>query len=82
MWDLILWPVKYWYAVLLILFIADKVVAITPIPYDDIIVTFIRGIVNKISAAVNAFIESTIVPKIEEAFKKDLCCNDVDCCCK
>ncbi len=82
MWDFILLPVKFWYTAILILLIADKIVAITPVPWDDIIVTFCKGVMDKTSAAINAFIASIIVPKIEAAFKKDLCCTDADCCCK
>ncbi len=83
MWDFILLPVKFWYTAILILFIADKIVAISPWPYDDIIVTFCKGVMDKISAAVNAFVASIVIKPVEAIFKeKGLCCTDVDCCCK
>ena len=37
------WVIQNWELVLLILLVADKVVAITPTPYDDIILTAIKA---------------------------------------
>ena len=39
---------KYWEWILLGILIADKIVAITPTKYDDMILTSIKSILNKL----------------------------------
>jgi len=56
MLDIILWLVKAWYTILLIILIADKIVAITPCPWDDLIVTSAK----KMSKIVMSLIDNTI----------------------
>jgi len=42
LWDIIIWPIKVWYTIILVVLIADKIVAMTPVPWDDLIVTSIK----------------------------------------
>lgn len=81
MWDLILWPVKTWYTFVLIILIADKIVAVTPVPWDDLIVTSAKKIMNMIRSIIDKIISSMIVKPVELLFDKDVkCCGNGDCC--
>lgn len=84
--DIILWPVKFWYTTLLVILIVDKIVAITPFPWDDLIVTSAKKIMDKIKSFIDNVIASIVVKPIEALFKKEEekkeCCNDDDRCCK
>lgn len=87
--DIILWPVKFWYTTLLVILIADKIVAITPVPWDDLIVTAAKKIINQIKSFIDNLIASIVIKPIESLFKKDEekkedCCSDgvCDCDCK
>lgn len=83
MWDLILWPVKAWYTTLLVILIADKIVAITPVPWDDLIVTSAKKIMDKIMSIINNIMTSIIVKPVQAFFDKEKeCCGTGDCCCK
>ena len=65
MLDIILWPVKAWYTTLLIILIADKIVAITPVPWDDLIVTSAK----KITTFIMSLIDNTIVYLVVKPIK-------------
>jgi len=65
MLDIILWPVKAWYTTLLIILIADKIVAITPVPWDDLIVTSAKKITKLIMSAIDNTIAYLIVKPIK-----------------
>lgn len=85
--DIILWPVKFWYTTLLVILIADKIVAITPVPWDDLIVTAVKKVMDKIKNLIDNLIASIVVKPIESLFKKEEekkenCCSDGDCDCK
>jgi len=81
MWDLILWPVKTWYTIVLVILIADKIVAVTPFPWDDLIVTGAKKIMEKIKSMMDNIISSIIVKPVELLFDKDKkCCGDGNCC--
>ena len=86
MLDIILWPVKFWYTTLLVVLIADKIVAITPVPWDDLIVTSIKKVMDKIKSLMDNLITSIVVKPIEALFKKEEekkeCCSDDGCGCK
>ena len=86
MLDIILWPVKFWYTTLLVILIADKIVAITPVPWDDLIVTSIKKVMDKIKSLMDNLIASIVVKPIEALFKKEEekkeCCGDDSCGCK
>ena len=43
---LVTWLIQNWDTVLLLLLVADKVVAITPTPYDDLILTAIKSVLK------------------------------------
>ena len=86
--DIILWPVKAWYTTLLIILIADKIVAITPVPWDDIIVTVAKKITNKIMSLIDNVIAAIVIKPVqllfgqdnEEAKKGCSCSKDSKCC--
>lgn len=87
MLDIILWPIKFWYTTLLIVLIADKIVAITPVPWDDLIVTSIKKVMEKIKNVMDNFIASIVVKPIEALFSKEddkekECCSDDGCNCQ
>lgn len=90
--DIILWPVKAWYTTLLIILIADKIVAITPVPWDDLIVTAAKKVTNKIMSLIDNTIASIIIKPVQLLFggedekgcncgKDSNCCGDDDCKC-
>jgi len=66
--DIILWPVKFWYTTLLVIMIADKIVAMTPIPWDDLIVTGAKKITGKVMSCIDSVIAYLIVKPIEWFF--------------
>ena len=66
--DIILWPVKFWYTTLLVLLIADKIVAMTPVPWDDLIVTGAKKITEKIMGCIDSVIAYLIVKPIKWFF--------------
>jgi len=94
--DIILWPVKFWYTTLLVILIADKIVAITPVPWDDLIVTAAKKITEKIMSFIDNTIASIIIKPVQLLFNNkdeeekqvcgcnsDLCnCSDDGCNCK
>jgi len=93
--DILLWPVKFWYTTLLVILIADKIVAITPVPWDDLIVTSAKKITEKIMSLIDNTIASIIIKPIQLLFnkkeeEKQLCgcssdssnCSDDGCNCK
>jgi len=65
MLDIILWPVKAWYTLLLIILIADKIVAITPFPWDDLIVTSIKKTTTLIMRLIDNVIAYMVVKPIK-----------------
>lgn len=71
MWDLILWPIRVWYTILLVILIADKIVAVTPIPYDDLIVTAAKKIMEKIKSTIDNIISAIVVKPIQLLFDKE-----------
>ena len=71
MWDLILWPVRVWYTILLVILIADKIVAITPMPWDDLIVTAVKKLMEKIKSATDSIISAIVVKPIQLLFDKE-----------
>ena len=74
MLDLLLFPIKFWYTSILIILIADKIVAITPVPWDDLIVTGAKKIIEKIMSWIDSVIAYLIVKPIKWFFfrnKKD-----------
>lgn len=86
MLDIILWPIKFWYTTLLVVLIADKIVAITPVPWDDLIVTSVKKVMEKIKSLMDNLIASIVVKPIEALFNKDAeekeCCSDDGCNCQ
>lgn len=68
MLDIILWPVKAWYTTLLIILIADKIVAITPVPWDDLIVTSAKKITTLIMSLIDNTIAYLVVKPIKWFF--------------
>lgn len=68
MLDIILWPVKAWYTTLLIILIADKIVAITPVPWDDLIVTSAKKITKLIMSAIDNTIAYLVVKPVKWFF--------------
>lgn len=70
MLDIILWPIKAWYTILLVILIADKIVAITPFPWDDLIVTVVKKTINQVKSLIDNVIASIIVKPIESLFNK------------
>jgi hypothetical protein len=91
--DIILWPVKAWYTTLLVILIADKIVAITPVPWDDLIVTVAKKITNQIMSFIDNFIAYIVVKPVEALFNKkegekgccgtdstECCTTDSNCC--
>ena len=94
--DIILWPVKFWYTTLLVILIADKIVAITPVPWDDLIVTAAKKITEKIMSFIDNTISSIIIKPVQLLFNNkdeeekqvcscsnDLCnCSNDGCNCK
>jgi len=90
--DILLWPVKAWYTTLLIILIADKIVAITPIPWDDLIVTAAKKVTEKIMSLIDNFIASIVIKPVQLLFNKEddkgcncstdsKCCGNDDCEC-
>lgn len=71
MWDIFLWPIKVWYTIILVVLIADKIVAMTPVPWDDLIVTSIKKVVSMISGFVDNFIVAMIIKPVSLFFNKD-----------
>jgi hypothetical protein len=71
MLDLLLLPLKFWYTLLLIVLIADKIVAMTPVPWDDLIVTGAKKIVEKIQSGIDSAIAYMIVKPIEWFFSRN-----------
>jgi len=65
MLDIILWPVKAWYTILLVILIADKIVAITPVPWDDLIVTSAKKITKLIMSAIDNTIAYLVIKPIK-----------------
>lgn len=76
MWDLILWPIRVWYTILLVILIADKIVAVTPIPYDDLIVTAAKKLMEKIKSIIDNVISAIVVKPIQLLFDKEKECCD------
>jgi hypothetical protein len=68
MLDIILWPVKTWYTILLIILIADKIVAITPVPWNDLIVTLAKKITTLIMSLIDNTIAYLVVKPIKWFF--------------
>ena len=66
--DILLWPVKFWYTTLLVILIADKIVTMTPVPWDDLIVTGAKKLTEKIMSVIDTVIAYIIVKPIEWAF--------------
>ena len=66
--DIILWPVKFWYTTLLILMTADKIVTMTPVPWDDLIVTGAKKITEKVMSWIDSIIAYLIVKPIKWIF--------------
>jgi hypothetical protein len=69
--DILLWPVRFWYTTLLVILIADKIVAMTPVPWDDLIVTGAKKITEKIMSGIDTVIAYIVVKPIEWAFFKN-----------
>ncbi len=44
--NLIAWLLQHWDTVVLVILVADKVVAVTKNPYDDLILTIIKGVLK------------------------------------
>jgi len=92
MLDLILAPLaflyKAWYITPLVILIADKIVSVTPVPWDDLIVTGVKKIYEKINGAIQGFIMYLIMKPYNFFFKKDkevektCTCDKTDCCNK
>ena len=61
--ELATWLIQNWDTVLLLILVADKIVAITPTPYDDLILTAIKTVLKPFSALLSN--------KIEEEEKKE-----------
>jgi len=88
MWDLILAPLaflyKAWYITPLVILVADKIVATTPLPWDDLIVTGVKKLYEKISNAVGNFIASIVIKPVSMFFNKDkelkCTCGKNNCC--
>jgi len=91
MWDLILMPLKFlykaWYITPLVILIADKIVAMTPLPWDDLIVTGAKKLYEKITSAIGNFIAFVIMKPFKFFFKKEeeekelkCTCGKNDCC--
>jgi len=81
MWDLILWPVKTWYTIVLVILIADKIVAVTPVPWDDLIVTSAKKVMEKIMSIIDNIIAAIIVKPVQAIFDKEKeCCGNINCC--
>lgn len=82
--DIILWPVKAWYTTLLVILIADKIVAITPVPWDDLIVTAAKKVTNQIMSFIDNTIASIVIKPVQLLFNKEdekgCCSNDSNCC--
>ncbi len=68
MLDILFWPMKFWNIILLVLLIADKIVTMTPMPWDDLIVTSIRKLTEKIKSIGNNIIAYVIVKPIKWMF--------------
>jgi len=51
------WVIQNWDMFLLLLLIADKIVAITPTPYDDLILTTIKSVLKPFSALLSNKVE-------------------------
>lgn len=84
--DILLWPVKFWYTTLLVILIADKIVAITPVPWDDLIVTAAKKITEKIMSLIDNTIASIIIKPVQLLFNKEeekqFCgCSNGSCDC-
>jgi hypothetical protein len=62
------WVAQNWDTVLLLILVADKIVAITPTPYDDLILTVIKGVLKPFSALLSNKIEEE---KINEEKKEE-----------
>ena len=71
MWDLILWPIRVWYTILLVILIADKIVTVTPIPWDDLIVTAAKKLMEKIKSIIDNIISAIVVKPIQLLFDKE-----------
>jgi hypothetical protein len=85
--DIILWPVKAWYTTLLVILIADKIVAITPVPWDDLIVTAAKKVTEKIMSFIDNTIASIVIKPVQLLFgdkdedeKGCNCGTDSNCC--
>lgn len=61
--NLIAWFFQNWDTVVLVILIADKVVAITKNPYDDLILTLIKGALKPLGSLLSS--------KKEEEKKED-----------
>jgi len=93
MWDLILAPLKFlykaWYITPLVILVADKIVAMTPLPWDDLIVTGAKKTYEKITSAIGKLITvllskpiNFLFGKKEEEEKELKCTCGKDNCCK
>jgi len=84
MWNILLWPVKVWYTILLVVLIADKIVAMTPVPWDDLIVTSVKKLVEKVQGMIDNFIASIVIKPVSMFFNKDkelkCVCGKNNCC--
>ena len=56
--------------IILIILIVDKIVAITPVSWDDLIVTSVKKIITLVKKALNSMIDYLIVNPMKKFFSK------------
>lgn len=60
--DILWWIIKHWAEIVAAILVLDKIVTMTPNPYDDLLVTGAKWVIGKVKAVkqriVNAFVSS------------------------
>jgi hypothetical protein len=63
--DIFWWVIKHWLEITAAVLALDKVVTITPNPYDDMLITGAKWVINKVRA-IKQYIVNAIMPDVNK----------------
>jgi hypothetical protein len=68
--DIFWWVIKHWLEITAAVLALDKVVTITPNPYDDMLITGAKWMINKVRVIKQWIVNAILPSKIEEEKKE------------